>query len=112
MQVTQHHLESLLPCNKNWFTPKEVAHVLNRSDQFVRACLESGQLLGHSFPSCGGRRKSHQVPRDCLLLFMIQSANYEPVDLLEQMLQVVRKLSPDQRRLILHALDPKMSRAV
>lgn len=76
--------ESLLPNNKNWYTAKEVAAILGKSDQYVRDCFDNQKILGHAFNGKAKKgkekRHSYQVSRQGLLLFLMETANYSPSD--------------------------------
>lgn len=86
--------EPLLPEGQDWFSPKEIAHMLGRSDQFVRDCVESGTILGHRISSSnsqGRKRISYQVHREGLVLFLLETANYKPGDFSDRFSELLGK---------------------
>ncbi len=103
--IQSQHFGYLLPPGKQWFTPKEVAAVIGRTDQFVRNALDSRRILGHS---CSARsqpkRQTYHVHRDGLLLFLLETANYAPQDKLERLGEILKRSSPDERHFYLECL--------
>lgn len=90
--------DPILPAGQEWFTPKEVATLLGCSDQFVRECLETGRLLGHLLSNITiGERKRvrYQVHREGLALFLLETANYNPSDVLDRLSSALNK-RPDK----------------
>jgi excisionase family DNA binding protein len=79
-----------------WFTPKEVAAILNRTDQFVRDLVENGRILGHALNARGRRRKSYQIHRIALELYLLQTANFGPDELTKSILRLVDSLPRKQ----------------
>ncbi|MDR1456692.1 MAG: helix-turn-helix domain-containing protein [Puniceicoccales bacterium] len=75
-----------------WFTPKEVAAILNRTGQFVRDLLENGRILGHALYARGDRRKSYQIHRSALELYLLKTANFAPDELTKSILSLVSSL--------------------
>ncbi len=95
------HFEALLPAGKEWFTPREVADILGCSDQYVRDCLEDQRILGHQsrpprrWASRGNtKRPNYRIHRDGVLLYLIETANYEPGDFVERLREILRRRSP------------------
>ena len=79
-----------------WLTPKEVAAILNRTDQFVRDLVENGRILGHALNARGRRRKSYQIHRIALELYLLQTANFAPDELAKSILRLVDSLPRKQ----------------
>ncbi|MDR2677178.1 MAG: helix-turn-helix domain-containing protein [Puniceicoccales bacterium] len=79
-----------------WFTPKEVAAILNRTDQFVRDLVENGRIWGHALNARGQRRKSYQIHRIALELYLLQTANFGPDELAKSILRLVDSLPRKQ----------------
>jgi hypothetical protein len=79
-----------------WFTPKEVGAILNRTDQFVRDLLGNGRILGHALHARGRRRKSYQIHRIALELYLLQTANFTPDELAKSILRLVDSLPQKQ----------------
>lgn len=78
------HFSQLLPPGKEWFTPIEVAKIIGRTPQYVRNAFDSQRLMGHAMSVPTGRglrpRKRHQITREALLIFLLETANYTPED--------------------------------
>lgn len=106
-KVTQsHHFDYLLPAGKEWFTPKEVAAIIGRTDQFVRDALDSRRILGHSCSARGAqKRRTYHIHRDGLLLFLLETANYEPQDKLDRMADILKHSGPEERHFYRQCLD-------
>ena len=97
--ITQlpYHFSIILPPEKEWFSPKEVASLIGRTDQYIRNCFDNQRILGHTVHgrSAPGKeqRRSYQIHRDCVMLYLMETANYEPEDYLQRVCQVVSRLS-------------------
>lgn len=80
--------ERLLPPNKLWYTVKEAAAVLGRSDQYIRDCFDNQKILGHIWNGKAARgkeqRRSYHIPRESLILFLMETANYQAGDFIER----------------------------
>ncbi len=84
-----------LPQNKEWFSPKEVAAVIGKSDQYVRDCFDNQKILGHASNGRAKKgeekRKSYWIHRDAVVLFLLETANYEPQDFTEHIVDLLKK---------------------
>jgi hypothetical protein len=89
--------EQLLPDDRLWYTVKEVAVILGRSPQYVRDCFENQKLLGHICNAKAMRgseqRYSYLIPRQSLILFLMETANYGAGEFLKRYKQVEEQLS-------------------
>ncbi|WP_269542927.1 hypothetical protein [Cerasicoccus fimbriatus] len=96
------HFEVLLPEGQKWFTTREVADMLGRTPQFVRDCYESGRLPGHRFTSYvkGRTRYTYQFHRDTMLLFLLETANYEPEDFADRLVALLTNRSTAESQAI------------
>ncbi len=76
--------ENFLPNNQAWYTVKEVAAILGCSEQYVRDCFDNQKLLGHGWNAKAERgkekRKSYHISRSSLILFFMETANYNAED--------------------------------
>lgn|GEM_PF-3066878 len=83
--------EKLLPDKKEWYTIKEVAAILGRSEQYVRDCFDNQKILGHTWNAKAKRgkekRKTYHVSRESLVLFFMETANYNASDFLFRLAQ-------------------------
>ena len=105
-------ISRLLPEGKAWYTTKEAAAVIGRSDQYVRDCFDSQTLLGHTLNArsrCGEGRRSYQIPRECLMLYLIETANYRAGDFAERLAELVDALSGEERQQLRRRLDTSRS---
>jgi hypothetical protein len=87
--------------NKQWFTAKELAALLGRTDQFVRDLLENRRILGHALCGRGvSERKSYQIHRRAVELYLLQTANFQPDDYVDSLARLIQCLPRDQRERI------------
>lgn len=94
----------LLPNGKEWYTSKEAAQVIGRSAQYVRDCFDNQKLMGHALNARGlageEKRKSYQIPRAALMLYLMETANYHGGDYAMRIMELLENLAPDERRSI------------
>ncbi len=106
------HFEHLLPPKKEWFKPSEVARIIGRTDQFVRNCFENKKILGHCTnsraPRGRERRRAYQIHRDAVLLFLLETANYDPPDFIDRLGDLIAHRSPQE----LNQLDRTLQRCL
>lgn len=92
----------LLPEGKEWYSSKEAAFVIGRSAQYVRDCFDNQKLMGHALNARGPlgseQRRSYQIPRAALLLYLMETANYQPGDYARRVCQLIERLGPQERR--------------
>jgi len=103
------HFNHLLPPHQEWFSPKEVAAIIGKSDQFVRDCFLNQKILGHC---ANGRvaaqrekRQRYQIHRDGVILYLLQTANYAPEDFLRQIGDLLRRRPREERRQLRSLLE-------
>jgi hypothetical protein len=100
----------LIP-GKEWYSPREAAEVLGRTDQYVRDCFLNQKILGHTAnarsPRGRERRRHYQIHRDSLLLYLCETANYTPDDYLDRLAELIERASPEQRALLARSLAPR-----
>jgi prophage antirepressor-like protein len=94
------HFDFLLPPGKQWFSAKEVASVIGRTDQYVRDAFDNQKIFGHNANGRARRgreqRRTYQVHREALLLFFLETANYRPDDFLSRLQELLAHRSPQQ----------------
>ena len=92
----------LMPGGKEWYTSKEAAVVIGRSAQYVRDCFDNQKLMGHALnargPAGGEKRKSYQIPRAALMLYLMETANYQAGDYVQRVEALLENLSIEERR--------------
>ena len=95
----------LIDPTKQWFTAKEVAALLDRTDQFVRDLIENRRILGHALFGRGASdRKSYQIHRSAVELYLLQTANFQPDEYVERLLLLAKRLPKPQREWLRSAL--------
>ena len=92
------HYELLFENGKVWYTSKEAAQLLGMSVQFVRDAFQSQELMGHEISSVREGRRTKLIHRDCLQMYLMQTANYTPKDFIDKIkrLLVRRPLTEQQ----------------
>ena len=99
----------LLTEGKDWYSPKEVGIMVGRSDQYIRDLFENQKILGHQIngKACKGRAQRHayQIHRDGVILYLMETANYEPDDYIERLVEVFQRRSMKQLSRIRELLD-------
>ena len=95
--------------NKRWFSPKEVAHIIGRSDQYVRDAFDNQKIFGHILsgraPKGAERRKTYQISRESLLLYLMQTANYDFESFYTCLSEIFRNRTLSQLLYIQHMID-------
>ncbi len=98
----------MLPPEKRWFTPKEVAALIGTSDQFVRDAFDDQRILGH-FNIVPGRgpkgRRLYRIHRESLLLYLLETANFAPADFAARVDELLQNRSPAHLQQIRERLD-------
>jgi hypothetical protein len=90
----------LLPYQKPFWRTDEVADVIGRSTQYVRQLIEGGRLEAHQ-DSAYGERKTSLVTRRSVLLYLAETANYDPAYLVIRVEALIKRLpGPSLDRLI------------
>lgn len=94
------HYELLFENGKVWYTSKEAAKLLGMSVQFVRDAFQSQELMGQEITSRSGPagRRMKLIHRDCLLLYLMQTANYSPNDFLDKFKRLLLRRPPAEQQ--------------
>lgn len=94
------HYAFLIPEDKEWFTAKEVAALIGRTSQYVRDAFENQKILGHILNGKARRgnerRRSYQIHRDAVLLFLLETANYDPEDFIVHVKHLLKNRTQEQ----------------
>jgi hypothetical protein len=84
--------------NKEWFSPKEMADIVGKTDQYIRDAFDNQKIFGHTYnarsPRGKEKRKTYQIHRDGVLLYLLETANYSPEDFTERIVDLIRS-KPD-----------------
>jgi hypothetical protein len=109
------HFGNMLPPEQQWFTPKEVAAIIGRSDQFVRDAYDNQKIFGHQNNGRARkgkeRRRTYQIHREGILFFLLETANFRPKDFLECLKELLRNRSPQQLLELQHWLASRTKQA-
>lgn len=99
-QRSTEHFEFLLPSKKTWFSPKEMAEVIGKTSQYVRDAFDNQKILGHSSngrSSIGREQRRHYlILRENVLLFLLETANYDPEDFMDRVGEILSNRTPSQ----------------
>lgn len=95
MRITNQAIEffkNKLP-NQEWFSPKEVATIVGKTDQYIRDAFDNQKILGHTSngrsPKGKEKRKTYQIHRDGVILYLLETANYDPEDFSERIRELL-----------------------
>ncbi|MDR2668077.1 MAG: helix-turn-helix domain-containing protein, partial [Puniceicoccales bacterium] len=84
--------------SREWFTAKELAALLGRTDQFVRDMVDNGRILGHTLQGRGASgRKVYQIHRSAVELYLLETANFTPSEYVTRVFNVVARLPRSDR---------------
>ncbi len=107
--IEEEQFSFLLTEGKEWYSPKEVGAMVGRSDQFIRDLFDNQKILGHQANGRAGRgraqRYNYQIHRDGVILYLMETANYEAADFIERLGEVFRRRSMTQLSRIRELLD-------
>jgi hypothetical protein len=103
------HFSFLLPGPQQWFSPKEVAAIIGKTDQYVRNAFDNQKILGHllngNAPRGEERRRTYMISRENILLFLFETANFSPEDFLDRLCDVLNNRSVSQLLKIQEIID-------
>ena len=95
MRITTHqadYFRSKLP-NKEWFSPREVATIIGKTDQYIRDAFDNQKILGHvsnaKSPKGKEQRRYYLIHRDGVILYLLETANYDPEDFSERLRELL-----------------------
>jgi hypothetical protein len=107
------HFSFLLPATKQWFSPKEMAGIIGKTDQYVRDAFDNQKILGHLFngraPKGKEKRKTYMIPRENILLFLFETANFLPDDFIERLCEILGNRTISQLLRIQKKIDAIVS---
>jgi hypothetical protein len=81
----------LIPTRKPLMRTDEVASVIHRSTDFVRALIEDGRLEAHS-DSAKGDRNTNIVTRRSVVLYLAETADYDPAYIVMRLEAVLKTM--------------------
>jgi excisionase family DNA binding protein len=86
---------------QEWYTAKELAALLGRTDQFVRDMVDNGRILGHMLCGRGNSgRRTYQIHRNAVELYLLETANFRPPDYVRRILGLASSLPPRDREML------------
>lgn len=91
--VANGEFDFLLPLAKSLWRTDEVGDAIGRSTQSVRELIEQGRLEAHQ-DSAYGSRNSNLVTRRSVVLYLAETANYDPAYFIIRLESVIKKLKP------------------
>ena len=87
-----------LDASREWFTAKELAALLGRTDQFVRDMVDNGRIFGHTLRGRGvSGRKVYQIHRSAVELYLLETANFIPSDYVHRIFSMAVRLPRAER---------------
>jgi hypothetical protein len=108
------HFISMLPDAKQWFSPKEMAAIIGKTDQYIRDAFDNQKILGHSLNAKALRgdekRKTYMIPREGVLLFLLETANFVPSDFMHRIEEILGNRSTHQLLILQKRLNDLVDR--
>jgi hypothetical protein len=92
--VDQGWFDFLVPYRAVTVSPVQAARSLGRDVDHVYSLIERGKLEAHGVP--GRKVERYRITRRSLVLYMAESANYNPNDLLERLAEITATLTDTQ----------------
>lgn len=91
-QVSQ-HFDSMMPSHQRWFSAKEVAAIIGKTDQYVRNVFNNQKILGHvyndSAPRGAEKKKIYMISKN-VLLFLLEKANFSSANFIDRLVDILR----------------------
>lgn len=84
----------LVPVSKNLLRTDEVAEIINRQTGYIRSLIEEGRLEAHR-DSTFGTRKSNIVTRRSVILYLAETAAYDPAYAVIRTEALMKTLRPE-----------------
>ena len=84
------------PGTRALLTTTVAAKAIGCHQEYVRNLIEDGRLDAHSFNSTGGTRPSWRVQRRSVVLYLAETAKYDPVQFFARMLALLPFLTKGQ----------------
>lgn len=98
-----------MPYEKPLYRTDEVAAAIGRENtQYVRVLIDEGRLEAHR-DSARGERKSNLVTRRSVLLYLAETANYDPAYLVIRMEALLKTLNPPALHRLIDAARKRLN---
>ena len=83
--------------------------MLGCSDQYVRNCLQDQRIMGHRIRARtrgpqASQRQAYRIHRDAILIYLMETATYEPRDFIDRLAEILEHRSAAERRQLLEKL--------
>jgi len=92
--VQQGWFDFLVPYRSPMISPVQVAKSLGRDVDHVYSLIERGKLENHGVP--GRKVERYRITRRSLLVYMAESANYSPNDIVDRLVDIASALTESQ----------------
>ncbi|MDR2807310.1 MAG: hypothetical protein LBB11_04130 [Puniceicoccales bacterium] len=93
MNINGEFFNFMVP-KQEWFSPKEMASIVGKTDQYIRDAFDNQKILGHTLngrsPRGKEKRKSYQIHREGVILYLLETANYSSEDFAERIGELIR----------------------
>jgi hypothetical protein len=103
------YFDFMIPQGQEWFSPKEVGMIIGKTDQYVRDAFDNQKIFGHasnaSTPKGKERRKSYRIHRESIILYLLETANFEPIDFLQHIAELLKTREPQQLQMLRNYID-------
>lgn len=116
--LAQHALDFLVPVDRTWFKPEEVAKIIGFSDRFVHALIDEGKLTAYEhngqkvIPGVSGEKMRRRILRPDLVLYLLTSRNVHPAEDIARLCSVIDTLDLTAAQLVSeHAIRHRNRRA-
>jgi hypothetical protein len=98
----------LMPYDKPLYRTDEVATTIQRSHNSVRELIEAGRLEAHR-DSIFGIRKSNLVTRRSVLLYLAETANYDPSSFVDRLESLLKHLNHSALQRLIGAANKRLN---
>ncbi len=116
--IAQHALDFLVPVERTWFKPEEVAGIIGFSDRFVHALIDEGKLTAYEHngqkvvTGVSGEKMRRKILRADLITYLLGSRTVHPAEDIARLCSVIDTLDLTAAQLIAeHALRHRNRRA-
>lgn len=117
-EVAAHALDFLVPTDRTWFKPEEVAGFIGMSLRFVHALIDEGKLSAFEHngqrvvPGVSGEKMRRKVLRPDLVAYMLAARTVHPAEDIARLCSVIDTLDLPAAQLVAeHAIAHRNRRA-
>lgn len=91
--VERGDFDFLMPFEKALYRTDEVGDAIGRDPKYVRELIDCGRLEAQQ-DSASGARKSNLVTRRSVLIYLAETANYDPASIVLRIEVIIKTLKP------------------